>query len=146
VCFGLAQTDPADAVKVAQELRLDKQPTAVMEDLVQQWAGSDVAASLALVQDQPTGAQRDEFTTRVAYVMSKSDPSDAATLVMSQMPPGSARDEAVMAVLHQWANQNFAAAANWAKDSITGPLQERALNELNGILNYRQALANPTVD
>ena len=141
VCSGMAQTDPAEAVKLAQVLQLDKQPGAVMGDLVQQWAGNDLVSTLAWVENQPTGGQRDELTTRVAYVMSRNDPSDAAELVMSEIPPGSAQDEAIMTVLHQWANQNFVAAANWAKDTIGGPLQERALNELNGILDYQHALA-----
>ncbi len=141
VCSGLAQVDPAEAVKLAQELQLDKQPGAVMEDLVQQWAGNDLASSLAWVASQPDGGQRDELTTRVAYVMSRNDPSDAAALVMSEIPPGPAQDEAIMTVLHQWANQNFVAAANWAKDTIGGPLQDRALNELKGIVDYQHALA-----
>jgi hypothetical protein len=141
VCSGIAQTDPADAVKLAQELQLDKQPGAVMEDLVQQWAGNDLVSSLAWVENQPTSGQRDELTTRVAYVMSRNEPSDAAELVMSRIPPGPAQDEAIMTVLHQWANQNFVAAANWAKDTIAGPLQGRALNELKGILDYQNALA-----
>lgn len=140
VCFGLAQTDPANAVKVAEELHLDKPPAAVMEDLVQQWASTDLNSSLTWAADQPAGAPRDEFMTRIAFTMSQADPSDAANLVMNQIPAGPARDEAVMTVLHQWANQNFAAAATWAK-GVTGPLQERVLSELNGILDYRRALA-----
>ena len=86
VCSGMAKTDPADAVKLAQELQLDKQPGAVMEDLVQQWAGNDLVSSLAWLENQPTGGKRDELTTRVAYVMSSKDPSDAAELVMSSIP------------------------------------------------------------
>jgi hypothetical protein len=142
VCSGVAQADPADAVKLAQSLHLDQQP-AVMEDLVQQWASADVTSSLAWAREQPAGTPRDEFTTRIAFVMSQSDPSDAATLVMNQIPPGPAQDEAVMTVLHQWANRNFVAAANWAKGTPTGPLQERIINELNGILEYQQGLGQP---
>jgi hypothetical protein len=140
VCSGIAQTDPADAVKVAQELHLDKQPGAIMEDLVQQWASSDIASSLAWAEDQPAGASRDEFNTRIAFIMSQTDPSDAATLVMNQIPPGPAQDEAIMTVLNQWANQDFTRALGWAK-GITGPIQGRVISELTGILNYHQALA-----
>jgi hypothetical protein len=141
VCSGLAQTDPAEAVKLAQELHLDGQPAAVMQDLVQQWASKDLVSSLTWAEDQPEGAPRDEFTTRIAYVMSQTDPSDAATLVMKQIPPGPAQDEAVMTVLHQWADKNFVAAASWAKGVVGGPLQERVINELNGMMEYQRALA-----
>jgi len=143
VCFGVAQTDPAAAVRIAQDLQLDQQqqPTAVMEDLVQQWANMDVVSSLAWTENQPPGASRDEYTTRIAFILSQSDPSDAATLVIDQIPPGSARDEAIMTVIHQWGNQDMVAAAAWAHAVVTGPLQERVINELNGILDYQQALA-----
>lgn len=139
VCFGLAQADPADAVKLAQDLHLDEQPGAVMEDLVQQWAASDVSSSLAWAASQPAGAPRDEYTTRIAFILSQTNPSDAATLVMNQIPPGPKQDEAIMTVLHQWANQNLAAAATWANGVATGPLQQRVINELNGVLDYQQA-------
>jgi hypothetical protein len=141
VCSGMAESDPAAAVKLTQELQLDKQHGEQMGNLVQQWAGNDLVASLAWLENQPDGRQRDEWTTRVAYVMSRNDPSDAAELVMSGIPPGPAQDEAVMTVLHQWAKQNFVAAANWARGTINGPLQERALNELKGMLDYQHALA-----
>src|SRR6185369_2765878 len=75
VCRGLAQTHPEDAVKLAQELHLDEQPAAIMEDLVQQWANSDLASSLAWAEAQPAGAPRDEYTTRIAFIMSQTTPS-----------------------------------------------------------------------
>jgi hypothetical protein len=143
VCFGLAQTDPAVAIKLAQDLHLDNQSTAVMPDLVQQWATTDLDSSLVWAADQPAGASRDESITRIAFIMSQGAPSDAAALVMSQIPPGPARDEAIMTVIQRWGNEDLVAAANWAKDTVTGPLQDRVLRELNGILDYRTALAQP---
>jgi hypothetical protein len=143
VCFGVAETDPAVAMKVAQDLHLDKQSPAVTEDLAQQWAATDLGSSLAWAADQPAGASRDESFTRIAFVMSQGAPSDAAALVMNQIPPGPARDEAIMTVIHQWGNEDMVAAANWAKDAVTGPLQERVLKELNGILDYQRALGQP---
>lgn len=142
VCFGLAEIDPAAAVKTAKSLHLDDQPGAVLENLIQQWATSDTSSALDWANSQPAGTQRDGLTMRIAYVMSQSDPSAAANLVLSQIMPGSTQDEAIMTVLNQWANQNLTAAANWSKALSTGPLQERALNELVGIQNRQQALAH----
>lgn len=142
VCFGLAETDPADAVKTAKSLHLDNQPGAVLENLVQQWATSDTSSALDWANSQPAGASRDGLTTRIAYVMSQSYPAGAANLVLNQITPGSAQDEAIMTVLNQWANQNLVAATTWAKGLSTGPLQERAINELVEIQNRQQALAH----
>jgi len=142
VCFGLAQTDPADAVKMAKSLNLDAQPGAIMENLVQQWAVTDLSSAQAWANSQPAGEQRDGLTTRIAYIMSQNDPADAAKLVTDQIPPGPAQDEAVMTVLNQWANQDLNAATAWVKAFPAGPLQERAIKELEGIVNRQQALAH----
>ncbi|HTX22958.1 MAG TPA: hypothetical protein VMD27_14000 [Candidatus Aquilonibacter sp.] len=138
VCFGLAQKDPADAVELAQSLQ---QPEAVMENLVQQWAASDLPSALVWVHNQPASDQRDQFIQRVAFVLSQTDPSDAAGLVMEQILPGPAQNEAAMTVLHQWGIQNLEAAALWAQTLPAGPLQERAITELEGIEHYQEELA-----
>lgn len=142
VCFGMAQTDPAEAVKMAKTLHLDEQSGAIMENLVLQWAKTDVSSALEWTKGQPAGEQRDAFTTRIAYSMSQSDPAGAARLVIDQIPPGTAQEEAVMSVLHQWGNQNPTAAANWVNDFPASPLRERAIKELEGITRQQQAMAN----
>ncbi|HEV2453793.1 MAG TPA: hypothetical protein VGY98_06005, partial [Verrucomicrobiae bacterium] len=58
VCFGLAQSDPADAVKLAQAFHLDQQAGAVIENLTQQWAQSDVTSALTWAVNQPPGDAR----------------------------------------------------------------------------------------
>ena len=142
VCLGLAETNPAEAVKLAQTLNLGKQPGAVMANLVQQWAGTDLSSTLDWANGQPAGDQRDGFTTRIAYVMSQSNPADAANLVVNQISPGPTQDEAVMMVVNQWAHQNLAAAATWVKEFPSGSLQARAAAELEGIANYHEVLAH----
>ena len=135
VCFGLAQTDPADAVKLAEKLQLGGQGGGVMENLVQQWATADLPSALEWVNSQPQNQQRDEFTMRVAYILSQTDPSDAANLVVNQIAAGTVQDDAIITVLHQWANQDMVAAVNWANGFSDKTLRLRALNELNGIAN-----------
>jgi len=139
LCFGLAQTDPAHAVEMAQTLH---QPEDVMENLVQQWAANDVVSALVWANNLPAGGQRDQLLQRVTYVLSQTDPSDAAGLVLEQIPPGPAQDETVMTVVHQWGNQNLQAANAWVLTFPDGPLKERATEELNGIAQYKNALAH----
>jgi hypothetical protein len=138
VCFGLARKDPAHAVEMAQTLQ---QPESVMEGLVQQWAARDIVPALVWVNDQAVGDQHDQLMQRVAFDLSQTDPTDAAGLVMEQIPPGPVQDEAVMTVLHQWGNQNLQAAASWVQTFPNGQLQERATEELEGIARYQKELA-----
>ena len=138
VCFGLAQKDPARAVTVAQTLQ---EPEAVMENLVQQWSGNDLPSALAWVNNQPAGNQRDQMTQRVALIWAQSDPVDAANLVLNQIPPGPAQDEAIMTVLNQWANKDVKSAALWVQNFPDTSLGERALAEVEGIEKYQHELA-----
>ncbi|MBU6410351.1 MAG: hypothetical protein KGR98_08180 [Verrucomicrobia bacterium] len=137
VCLGLAQDDPAQAVNLAQSLYLDQMPGAVVEELIQQWASSDFAAALTWANNISPGRERDAVMTRLGFVLSETDPSDAANLVQTQIPPGRARDEAVMTVLHQWAMRDMAAAAAWVATFPETPLRQRALEELKGIEKYQ---------
>ncbi|GEM_PF-2050249 len=138
LCFGLAQSDPAQAIQMAEVLQ---QPPAVMENLVQQWAANDPSSALDWANNQPAGEARDEYFQRLAYVRSQSDPASAAKLVIDQIPAGPAQDEAIMSVLNQWGNQNVSAAAGWVATFPAGPLRERALEELEGIAQYQRELA-----
>jgi hypothetical protein len=138
VCFGLAQSNPADAVKLAATFHLDA--AAVTENLVQQWAVSDSTSALQWASYQESGEPRDQFIARIAFVVSQTAPADAALLVKDQIRSGPARDEAMMTVLHQWGNRDLMAAAAWAAD-FPGGLQERAISELEGIAEYQRQLA-----
>jgi hypothetical protein len=140
ICYGLAESNPARAVKLATSFRLQDRPRAVLENLVQQWAVADVPSALAWATNQPAGEQRDECMARVALVYSRSVPADAARLVVEQIPPGAVQTESAMMVLHQWATQDLAAAASWVDAFPDGPLRVRAVAELEGISKERDEL------
>ena len=130
VCFGIAETHPADAVELAKTLHLDEQPGAVMEYLVQQWASADLTPAVEWVNAQPAGEPRDGLTTRTAYIMAQTAPVNAVNLVLNQIPSGQAQDNALLMIVHQWAGQDAAAAANWVQEFPTSSLRERAMQEL----------------
>lgn len=138
VCFGVAETNPAKAVDLAQQLQ---EPAAVMENLVQQWAGSDMKSALVWANDQPAGDERDEMIHRIVLQFASADPSDAVGLVEEQIPAGPNQDEALMTVLNQWANKDLAAAAKWVESLPDNSLKPRMVAELEGIEQYQRALA-----
>ena len=138
ICFAQIQINPALAMEMAQTLQ---QPDNTVQDLLQQWAASDAAAAFVWASQQPAGLQHDKLIDRVAYMLSQTEPAQAASLVMEQMPPGPAQDEAAMTVLHQWGEKNLAAAAAWAQTLPAGPLQARATQELENLAEYQRQLA-----
>jgi hypothetical protein len=109
----------------------------VLESLAQQWAIADTPGALAWAGNLPASGERDQFLSRIAFVESQENPVAAASLVVDQISPGSAQDEAAMSVLHQWAGRDLTAAADWVARFPEGPLRTRARNELAGIIEAR---------
>jgi hypothetical protein len=139
--YKIAETNPAAAVALAAKLDPAQRPKSLMEDLVQKWADADLLSAAAWVELNASGDERDRELQRVGFTLSQGDPAEAAEFVMSQISVGSVQDEAVMTVVNQWGNKNLAAAASWVQTLPEGPLQERAVNELEGIENYQRELA-----
>jgi hypothetical protein len=138
-CFQIAQANPQRAVVLAEQFNLNKD--AVLENLAQQWAAKDPTTACNWITAQPAGDQRDALVAGMTFIWSQTEPANAAQFVVQQMPPGSAQDEAVMMVLHQWAFVDSTGASAWVQQFPESPLRDRALNELSGIARYKQALA-----
>ncbi|MGC3989749.1 MAG: hypothetical protein QM796_08750 [Chthoniobacteraceae bacterium] len=133
LCTKVAERSPAEAVKAVVNGHLDQQTTGLLPNLTAQWMERDPVAAFAWVKHQPTGGTRDELMTRAAFVWSKTNPEEAVDMVVSDMTPGPAQDEAAISVLHQWALQDFDRAENWARVFPEGELRQRALAEMEGL-------------
>lgn len=144
VCFQMAQTDPRQATLLADHHGLGDLPGATLENLVMQWALKDLTSATDWAKELPDGDRKDEMLARVAMVMAKTSPAEAAAMVATQLPEGSARTESVISVIHQWAMRDFPGARAWAELFPEGPLRERALGELNGIDQYQRAPSQST--
>ncbi len=138
-CNQLAQEHPAEAMQAAEQLNLNKADKTILPNLLQQWAGADASAALSWASTQPSGDDRNELILRIAYVQSKTDPQAAANIVITQIPPGRAQNEAAMTVISQWAGRDFTGASAWVAQFPTGVLRTRAIAELNHIAIRRLA-------
>jgi len=134
--FAMAQTNPAAAVEFAAKHQLDSGAGDVLPNLVQQWAQSDFSSALEWATTQPLGDQRDRIFSRVAFVESQTAPRDAANLVIQEITPGPAQQEAALMVLHQWMLQDFSAAKAWADQFPEGDFKQRVKAELEGGAEY----------
>jgi hypothetical protein len=137
VCLQLFQLNPAEAVLTRARFIAEDTPNLGLSALVQQWAGIDFAAAMTWVYDRAESEQRNGLIARLALVQSQTQPVDAFTLVMQQMSPGDAQNEAFISVLHQWATRDLNSAGTWIAALPAGSLRERAQRELAGIAEYR---------
>jgi hypothetical protein len=132
VCSEIAETNPAAAAILADGYGAGC--TNILENLMAQWAGQDMQAAYGWAAARPAGTQRDSLLSRIAFVESKTDPQDAATLVAQQIASGQIQDEAAVSVLHQWAQKDSAAAMRWAQSFSAGTLHDRAVNEVQNVI------------
>jgi hypothetical protein len=141
VCTALAESDPRRSVVLALAHGADDDDDdGLLVCLTMQWCERETAAAVEWAQAQPPGEWRDRLLGRVSYVLSKSAPAAAAALV-SELEPGSVQDEAAMAVLHQWALQDSAAALQWVEGFAEATLRDRALAEISNLHHSMAAQA-----
>jgi hypothetical protein len=138
ICLHWAAFDPAAAVALAADLKLDPLHGALLPNLSQQWAENDFPSASAWADRLPAGDLRDQVFARLAFIRAQTSPSSAADLVAKKIRPGPEQDEAALSVLHPWARRDLAAALAWVRRLPAGDLRDRALTELE------QAAATPS--
>jgi hypothetical protein len=125
----VAQSDPAGAIELSALLRTNREDGS-LEHLAQLWTEEKPREAQDWIVGQPTSPLRDRLLARIAHVRAQQEPASAADLVLNHLPPGTARDEALLNVVRQWALRDPASATAWVAQFPAGPLHERALVEL----------------
>lgn len=138
-CFQMIHADPVHALNLAMENKLSKD--SVLKNLCLQWAQQDLSAAYTWIVSQPADDRRSAMLSGVAFVWAQKDPAGAADCVVGQIPAGAAQNEAVMMVLHQWALLDLPGAVAWVQRFPNGPMQARAVTELEGVEAYERSLA-----
>jgi hypothetical protein len=130
--FTIAQTNPTAAIELVLKYQLDNGSGDVLPNLIQLWAQRDFDSALQWAIAQPPGDQRDRIFSHLAFAESQAAPSEAANMILEQIPPNSIQQEAAMTVLHQWLLQDFPAAKAWVAQLPEGEFKQRAEAELAG--------------
>jgi hypothetical protein len=136
-CYNEAGHDPAGAVAAAELYSLGQGPGTVLDNLTEQWAEADFHAAYGWVEAKPAGPARDALVARVAFVWSKSQPSEAAQWLVEETEPGPDQQEAIMTVVHQWGEKDMAGASAWVAQFPAGDFRNRAMSELQGIASVQ---------
>lgn len=144
VCPQVAATNAAAAVALVE--RAGSSCSNLLANMVQLWAEQDGAAAYAWAMNRPAGEERDCLFGRLAFVEAKTRPEEAARLIVEQMSSGAAQVEAAISVMHQWALRDAPAALAWAQLFPEGTLRDRAIGEVQNIMNMNAAAeSQPTL-
>jgi hypothetical protein len=133
VCLSLGLTRPADAVVRCAATEAD---AAEFQGIFQAWVQSDPASASEWLAAQPASASLDKLRLRYAHVVAKTNPVEALRLTQQGFSAPADRDDAVLAVLHQWGLQDPAAARDWVGNYAPSDLKARALAEIDGLESY----------
>jgi hypothetical protein len=134
-CSQVARTDPAEALRLALQHKLDESADGLCEGLTARWAETDLPAARDWVFAQPAGAPRDRLIESLALVMFENSPAKASQLILDQIPAGEGQDKAILSLAGRLALQNPEQAQQWVATFPEGELRERAMNNLDAILN-----------
>jgi hypothetical protein len=118
----LGQTDPAQAIEVADVLGVGRNDGSV-EHIALLWAAQDLHASLQWVEAQPPGVQRDRLLARVNTLQ---QPAVAASTALNEISPGPIQEDAIANAVRSWSYQDAAAASQWVGDLPQGRLRDLA--------------------
>ncbi len=135
-CLALAEQDPLAAMELALKNNLTADDPGLLTSLMMQWASRDFDAAYAWTKTQEPGVWRDNIRAHLAYLRAQTDPLAAARLVVTDISPGPARDEAMISILHQWALRDPEAAKAWADSFSDDKLKTRALAEIQGLKTH----------
>jgi hypothetical protein len=134
VCLSLSQTNPAAAVERCAGS--DAEGEADFQGIFQAWAQSDPASAGEWLDAQPASTRLDRLRQRYVHVLAKTNPREALRMTQEGFTVPADRDEAVLAVLHQWGLRNPNAARDWAGSYAPDELKVRALAEIEGLESY----------
>lgn len=136
----ISMTDPAAAVRMRQDSQTPANDP-VLENLAQRWAERDLPAALQWADSLPAGEQRDRVTARAAFIQAQTSPEAAATLIVDRMSAGLAQEEALISVLHQWAQRDIEGAQSWVEKLSSEPVRTRAAAEISATSRARTGTA-----
>jgi hypothetical protein len=138
VCREIAVNDPARAMAAAWALELGRlahetAESTALEELAGRWADRDPLNALLWESSLPPDEEGrcDRVTRGIASAISRSDPEDAARLVVERMNPDSPlHADAVAGIVHEWGRLDAPAASRWVSLFPLGALRDRAMAEL----------------
>lgn len=131
VALYVASSDPAEAVKMRAHYVPEGSFNSALENLTQRWAEQDFSAAWQWTLQRPAVGARDALIERLVFVRAQTDPPAAIALGLEYIANLEVRDEALIAIVHQWARKDWSGAGSWVAEMEGGSLRDRAIAELS---------------
>jgi len=138
-CAQVANTNPAEAIRLALQYKFDESSVDLLEGLTARWAETDLSAASDWVIKQPAGEWRDKLIQSIALEGFDAAPDASTQLVLDQIPAGDDRDKAILSLVSKLAFNDSDKALAWVESFPEGTLRESALENLSLFQNRQRA-------
>ena len=128
--YEAARTQPLEALALASSLPPGRDRDDLLVHAVSQWAGSDAQASTEWACKIPELALRERVLAAIATAMADQNPESAVILATQAMWPGQSQNQAAIAIVQRWTQQDPQAVAAWVKQFPAGEIKDSALRKL----------------
>ncbi len=124
------RTEPVAALAVAVELPAGEPRAQLILRAASEWASTDPKGAVAWASQIADSTLRDSVLAGVAMAWGDKDPVAAATLAVSELPPGRVQADAVVSIVQRWAQADPQAAASWVSTFAESAMRDAALENL----------------
>jgi hypothetical protein len=123
-----ARVDPLTALSLGLTLAPDAQRESMMVNAATQLATQEPDLAAQWAAGLPQSRLRDRMLAQVAAIWGERDPRAASMMVLEQLTPGTARNNALVGIVQRWVQVQPEAAASWAASFPEGALRTASVD------------------
>lgn len=128
--YELARTAPVAALALVAALLPGLERDDLTVHAVSQWATLDALAATEWACAIPALALRERALASIVAAVADQNPEAAVILTTNAMWPGESQNQAAIAIIQRWTQQDPRSAAAWVQEFPSGDLQEAAIRNL----------------
>src|SRR5215469_6942952 len=120
--------DPAEAVKLAQQMTPGNEQTSLLQSIACNWVSSDPNAALDWITSVNDLSLREQLIASAAKSYAMTSPQLAANWLVSTVDSSDTVKDGLLNITETWSSTDPAAAANWVAQFPDGDLKTSAIN------------------
>jgi hypothetical protein len=129
--YEIVRTEPEVAMELAIRLPVSRDGDHLVQHIALQWAEKAPQGAAAWAEGLPDDDElKERVQANIATAWGENDPVHAARYAVLSIKPGRALDDAVVAIVQRWVQQDPDAAAQWVDAFPEGALSETAAENI----------------
>lgn len=132
--YEVARTEPVSALALAVTLPPESGRDDLMVHAVSQWASTDALAATEWACAIPEIALRERVLAAIATAAADQSPEAAVVLTTQTLWPGKYQNQAVIAIVQRWSQQDPQGASLWVQQFPAGEVQNTAVELIEQLI------------